>query len=72
LEIGRFLVLVKPDIDLVARMLIEQHGADVRALVAMKADELNDMGNIDSISFWRRIMDAVNKQLSEPSSRTLH
>ncbi len=65
-------MLVKPDIDLVARMLIEQHGADVRALAAMKADELNDMGNVDSISYWRRIMDAIDKQLLEPKRETIH
>ena len=35
-NVGRSLVLVKPDIDLIARMLIAQHGADVRAMVAMK------------------------------------
>lgn len=65
-------MLVKPDIDLVARMLIEQHGAEVRALAVMKADELNNMGNADSISYWRRIMDAIDKQLLEPSPQTVH
>ena len=65
-------MLVKPDIDLVARMLIEQHDADVRALAAMKADELNNMGNADSINYWRRIMDAIDKQLLEPSPQTVH
>ena len=65
-------MLVKPDIDLVARMLIAQHGADVRVVVAMKADELSDLGNIDSIKYWRRIMSAIEKQLLDPGTETIH
>ena len=65
-------MLVKPDIDLIARMLIAQHGADVRAMVAMKADELDETGNFDSIDYWRRVMKAVDRQLLAPKSETLH
>ena len=64
-----FIVFVKPDVELVARMLIEQHGADVRVLVAMKMDELSDAGHADSLVFWRRIKHAVDAELT---GRRLH
>jgi hypothetical protein len=64
-------MLVKPNVNLVARMLISQHGGASRALAEQKADELDAAGNQGGLAYWRRIVTAIDEELA-PSLSTVH
>ncbi len=65
-------MLVKPDVNLVARMLILQHGGASRDLAEKKADELDAAGNSGGLAYWRRVLTAIEEELSTPASATRH
>ena len=56
-------MLVSPDVNLVARMLIDQHGSDCRGLAAQKAHELCEEGNFRGLEFWNRVIRAIDEAL---------
>jgi len=63
-------MLVKPDVNLVARLLISQHGGASRDLAERKADELYAAGNAGGLAYWRRIVTAIDEELT-PAPTTL-
>jgi hypothetical protein len=65
-------MLVKPDVNLVARMLILQHGCACRDLAEKKADELNAAGNRTGLAYWRRVLNAIEEELSPSESGARH
>ena len=65
-------MLVKPDVNLIARMLISQHGFACRDLAEKKADELNAEGNAGGLAYWRQVMDAIEQELSPAAQATRH
>jgi hypothetical protein len=64
-------MLVKPDVNLVARMLISQHGGDCLDLAEKKADELDAEGNTGGLAYWRQVLCAIEKELA-PTLNTPH
>ena len=64
-------MIVKPDVNLVARLLILQHGFACRDLAEKKADELVAAGDSRSLAYWRRVLDAIEEELT-PSANALH
>jgi hypothetical protein len=65
-------MIVKPDVTLVARMLILQHGFACRDLAEKKADELDAAGDARGLAYWRRIVDAIDQELSPSASALRH
>lgn len=65
-------MLVKADVNLVARMLISQHGGACRDLAEQKAVELDAAGNARGLAYWRRIVDAIEKELTPSISTARH
>ena len=64
-------MLVKPNVNLVARLLNSQHGGASRVLAEKKADELDAEGNTGGLAYWRRIVTAIDEELT-PSQSPLH
>lgn len=62
----------KPDVNLVARMLIHQHGEECRNLAEEKADELNASGNAQGCAYWMRVISAIEQELNGTDTRTVH
>jgi len=48
-----------PDIFRAAKLLIDQHGADVGLPAAERADQLFEDGDVDDASVWVRILNAI-------------
>jgi hypothetical protein len=48
-----------PDIFCAAKLLIDQHGDDAPIRAAQRADELADLGDLDGVAVWRRILEAI-------------
>ena len=65
-------MLVKPDVTLVARMLILQHGGACRDLAQQKAYELDAAGNARGLAYWQRVLDAIEAELSPSASVARH
>ncbi len=65
-------MLVKPDVNLVARMLILQHGGACRDLAEKKADELDAAGNRRGLAYWRRVLTAIEEELSPSGNAARH
>ena len=65
-------MLVKPNVNLVARILISQHGYACRHLAEQKADELNAEGNAGGLAYWRQVMDAIERELSPAAEAVRH
>ena len=65
-------MLVKPDVNLVARMLISQHGGASRALAERKADELYAEGNTGGLAYWRLIVTAIDEELTPATTALRH
>ena len=65
-------MLVKPDVTLIARMLIHQHGCACRDLAEQKAHELDAAGNASGLAYWRRVLDAIEAELSPSASVARH
>jgi hypothetical protein len=64
-------MIVKPDVTLVARMLISQHGGACLDLAEKKADELDADGNMGGLAYWRQVLCAIEEELS-PSMNAMH
>lgn len=64
-------MLVKPDVNLVARMLISQHGGSCLDLAEKKADELDAAGNTSGLAYWRKVLCAIEQELAPPLD-TIH
>ncbi len=64
-------MIVKPDVNLVARLLILQHGFACRDLAEKNADELVAAGDARSLAYWRRVVDAIEQELT-PAPNALH
>ena len=65
-------MLVKPDVQLVAQMLISQHGSECRVLAAQKAEELCEAGNLGGLAHWRQIMLAIDEALEPDPQASVH
>lgn len=65
-------MLVKPDVHLVAQMLIDQHGSECRLLAAQKVEELCEAGNMGGSAYWRRIMMAIDEALDSAPAMSVH
>lgn len=65
-------MLVEPDVNLIARMLISQHGGACLDLAEKKADELVAEGNTGGLAYWRRVLCAIEKELSPPMNAVHH
>jgi len=65
-------MLVKPDVNLVARILISQHGCASRDLAERKADELDAEGNFGGCAYWQRILNAIDEVLTSSASGLRH
>jgi hypothetical protein len=65
-------MLVKPDVNLVARMLISQHGGACLDLAEKKADELDAEGNTGGLAYWRQVLCAIEEELAPPLNTTRH
>ena len=65
-------MLVKPDVNLIARLLISQHGGASRDLAERKAIELDAAGNAGGLAYWRRIVTAIDEELTPSSSVIRH
>lgn len=65
-------MLVKPDVNLVARLLILQHGCACRDLAEKKADELVAAGDTRGLAYWRRVLDAIEQELTPSVSAVRH
>ena len=65
-------MLVKPDANLVARMLILQHGCESRDLAERKADELDAEGNAGGLAYWRLVLTAIEEELTPSVSTVRH
>jgi hypothetical protein len=50
-----------PDIFCAAKLLMDQHGADVPSRAAQRCDELADEGDLDGVAVWRRILEAIDE-----------
>ncbi len=64
------------DIDIYrsANELIEQHGEDAPILVAMRADELMEAGDMEGVAVWKRIGKAIEELQSQerPDDAKVH
>lgn len=65
-------MLVKPDVTLIARMLIQQHGGACRDLAEQKAHELDAAGNTGGLAYWRRVVDAIEAELTPSETAVRH
>lgn len=65
-------MFVKPDVHIIARMLIHQHGAQSHTLAIEKADELSAEGNSGGFAYWTRVIQAIEEELDTPISTTIH
>ena len=65
-------MLVKPDVHLVAQMLIDQHGSECRAMAAQKVEELCEAGNLGGSAYWRQIISAIDEALNPGSVPSVH
>jgi hypothetical protein len=65
-------MLVKPDVNLVARMLISQHGGASRDLAEQKTVELDAEGNFGGRAYWQRILSAIDEELTPSLSTARH
>ena len=65
-------MLVKPDVYIIARMLIDQHGVESRSLASEKADELSAEGNTGGSEYWTQIIQAIGEELDAPLTATIH
>lgn len=65
-------MLVKPDVGLVARMLIQQHGYACRDLAEKKADELIAAGDAPGLAYWRLVLDAIEEELTPAATALRH
>lgn len=65
-------MLVKPDVNLVARMLISQHGGACLDLAEKKADELDAEGNTGGLAYWREVLSAIEQELMQPANALRH
>jgi hypothetical protein len=54
------------DIWSMAKMLVDQHGADAAIQAAMRADQKLELGDADSQAVWKRILRAVEELLHLP------
>jgi len=52
-------VISDPDIFRAAKLLIDQHGIDAPIRAAQRADELQDEGDVEVATVWRRILEAI-------------
>ena len=43
-----------------ANLLVRQHGADADLHTAMRADELQDAGDMLGAAVWRQVLDAID------------
>ena len=57
-----------------ANELIEQHGEDAPILVAMRADELMEAGDMEGVAVWKRIGKAIEElqSLDRPDDAKVH
>lgn len=64
------------DIDIYrsAHTLIKQYGADAAIEAAMRADRFLEMGDMDGLSTWKKIIRAVDELLATeaPKGSSLH
>jgi len=65
-------MLVKPDVNLLARILISQHGGACRDLAERKADELDAEGNTGGLAYWRRVQFAIEEELTPSMDSAMH
>ncbi len=52
-----------PDLDIYrsANVLVRRHGPDAPIHAAMRADELLEVGDLDGLAVWKRILRAVEE-----------
>ncbi len=52
-----------PDLDIYrsANLLVKQHGEDAPIEAAMKADAMLEVGDLDGLAVWKRILRAVEE-----------
>jgi hypothetical protein len=54
-------VIDDPDIFRAAKLLIDKHGNDAAIHAAQRCDELADLGDLDGVAVWRRILEAIDE-----------
>ncbi len=56
-----------PDLDIcrAANLLIKHHGEDAPIHAAMRADVMLEVGDLDGLATWKRIVKAVEELLSK-------
>ena len=60
-----------PDIDIFrsAQLLVKRHGKDAPIHAAIRADAALEVGDLDGLATWKRILRAVEElQRAEPTS----
>ena len=56
----------------VAKMYIDQHGAEAPIQAAIKADKMLELGDMDGQLVWKAIVRAINSLLNKEPSGTVH
>jgi hypothetical protein len=59
------------DIDRWAKLVIDQYGADAPAHASMKADAALELGDLNGVEMWKRIVRAIAK-IQATEGRTKH
>jgi hypothetical protein len=60
------------DIYRVAKLLIDQRGADARWVAAIRSDELLEQGDIEGQKTWIRILKAVRAMTESKSDEAIN
>ncbi len=50
-----------PDIFRAAKLVIDQHGSDAPIRAAQRCDELAELGDLDGVAVWRKILEAIDE-----------
>jgi hypothetical protein len=54
------------DVWVMAKILVDEHGADAAIQAAMRADEMLERGDVDGQVLWKRIVRAVEELMRLP------
>ena len=59
------------DIYRIAKLIIDQYGADAPIHAAMRADTMLERGDFDGVAVWKLVLKAI-KELQATQGRTRH